>query len=391
MQLIDGETDTHILSETYDANRSDVSEVFSVQASIATEIADQLGAEIAPTERSALDRVPTQSAVAYAHYLRSRELNSATRLADALAQLDLAIEADPNFAEAYADRAYLYSYGQIMSAAKTQLNAALDVDPGAYQDLAVQNANRAPRTVSGARSGLARSRTESCVSFPLALGTRRVRARAEAEPERRYSSSANMRSFFPIPATSPTRSSWRNAHAPSIRAGILTLVYVASIESLAGRIDAALATVQQVSTFDDGDPVNNLYIGLFSSDTSQKVAALRLAETGIFDANSFLLVAVANGYSQLGLDDDAARALDRYESWAQNEEVGAGGWAQYYAVRGDHALALEWLETAIERLESGLADPGYVGLQLLPIAASTPAMQSRLEALRARLDALKVN
>ena len=67
-QLIDGRDEGHLWADTYD--RGVGVGVFALQASLAREIANELGATLAPGAGEQLERIPTESVEAYDLYMR---------------------------------------------------------------------------------------------------------------------------------------------------------------------------------------------------------------------------------------------------------------------------------------------------------------------------------
>jgi TolB-like protein/class 3 adenylate cyclase/Tfp pilus assembly protein PilF len=140
-QLIDTRTDAHVWSNEYDRELADV---FAVQADIASQVAAAVHAKLTPQEQARIEAVPTKSPAAYDLYLRAVLVE---RMADpdpaqirqAIGWLDEAVALDPNFALAYALRAYmhdlLYWFGHDPSDARRALvgesaEAALRLDAG---------------------------------------------------------------------------------------------------------------------------------------------------------------------------------------------------------------------------------------------------------------------
>lgn len=95
-QLIDAISDTHIWSENYDRPFNGI---FSLQSSIAKNVAEVLEAEINPEVTSKIDKHPTNSAEAYALYLRAVHYEDAEEI---FSLLDQAIAIDSSYADAYA-------------------------------------------------------------------------------------------------------------------------------------------------------------------------------------------------------------------------------------------------------------------------------------------------
>jgi len=109
VQLVDAETDMLLWSETYDAT-ADVANLFAMQTSIATNVAEALRARLSQRERTRLARVPTRSSAAYGHYLAALAADhssSGGASARAVEELREAVALDPSFALAWANLAYV--------------------------------------------------------------------------------------------------------------------------------------------------------------------------------------------------------------------------------------------------------------------------------------------
>ncbi|HYQ56140.1 MAG TPA: helix-turn-helix domain-containing protein [Draconibacterium sp.] len=110
IQLIDAKKDDHLWSDNFDRN---ISDIIHVQDEIALLVADKLKAILPESEIRQIEKIPTKNSKAYDYYLQARFLlhraNSPQRLGfDATGVINSvqyykkAIEADPEFAEAYA-------------------------------------------------------------------------------------------------------------------------------------------------------------------------------------------------------------------------------------------------------------------------------------------------
>ncbi len=101
-QLIDARTDMHLWAERYDR---DLADVFAIQSEIAKTIADQLQAKISPTEKAAIEKVPTADLAAFDLYERAKALwgdvtdplHAEEKLPQAAQLLDKAVARDPQF------------------------------------------------------------------------------------------------------------------------------------------------------------------------------------------------------------------------------------------------------------------------------------------------------
>lgn len=115
VQLVDGATDEHLWSDTYD---HPVGDIFWIESDIATQVADALRLTYVDDERLQLENAPTASSEAYIDYLRGqgalsgqyfesgkqfmRSAEPKDALPYALKQFERAVEADPEFALAHA-------------------------------------------------------------------------------------------------------------------------------------------------------------------------------------------------------------------------------------------------------------------------------------------------
>src|SRR5206468_3738779 len=68
-QLVDARTDPHLWGQTYDR---DLADVFGIQSEIAKTIADQLQANLSPSEKNAIERSPTNDISAFDLYARAK-------------------------------------------------------------------------------------------------------------------------------------------------------------------------------------------------------------------------------------------------------------------------------------------------------------------------------
>src|SRR4030095_12356798 len=107
VQLLAARSGETIWSEQYDG---DVRNVLDVQSTVALSVARALQASLAPQERARIERPPTESADAYALYLKSRPFGrfNLEQNAQALALLHKAVSLDPKFAVAHAAIAIRY-------------------------------------------------------------------------------------------------------------------------------------------------------------------------------------------------------------------------------------------------------------------------------------------
>jgi TolB-like protein/class 3 adenylate cyclase/predicted Zn-dependent protease len=124
VQLIRAATDEHLWAESYDRK---LENIFSVEAEVATAVAEALKAKLTGAEQQALEQKPTGNPVAYDAYLRGialwRDDNLLNRL-KATQPLEEAVRLDPTFAIAWALLTRVNSLGYSISATPDRRAAA---------------------------------------------------------------------------------------------------------------------------------------------------------------------------------------------------------------------------------------------------------------------------
>jgi TolB-like protein/DNA-binding winged helix-turn-helix (wHTH) protein/Flp pilus assembly protein TadD len=150
-QLIQASTDQHLWAETYDR---DLGDILNLQAEVANAIAQQVRAQLTPTQQAQLRLAHSVKPAAYDDYLKGRlyfvnEFTKGDSLRKAQRYFEDAIQKDPDFALAYAGLADTYVYlalaGELASdrayhSAEQALAKALKLDDSigeAYDTLGV--------------------------------------------------------------------------------------------------------------------------------------------------------------------------------------------------------------------------------------------------------------
>jgi serine/threonine protein kinase/Tfp pilus assembly protein PilF len=173
-QLVDARTDRHVWGQTYDRNLADV---FAIQSEIAKAIADQLQAKLSPSEKTAIERPPTDDITAFDFYTRGKNLlltttfssSAGSDLLQAADLLNQALARDPGFVQAYCQLAWthdlLYLFGidhtpARLALAEVAIQAAFRLQPssGEAQLARAQHLYRGYLDYNGALAGLETAR-----------------------------------------------------------------------------------------------------------------------------------------------------------------------------------------------------------------------------------------
>ena len=159
-QLIDGTNGGHLWADRYDR---DLTDIFAIQDEITQAIVEQLKIRLLPKEKKAITQAPTVSVEAYNYYLKGRQLFhvfTKSYLTLAREMFAKAVEADPNYARAYAGMASttarLWGMYNVATDADELLaitDRALALDPNLPEAYAARgeglaNSNRRPEAVA---------------------------------------------------------------------------------------------------------------------------------------------------------------------------------------------------------------------------------------------------
>ena len=132
VQLIDGETETHVWAERYDRKLADI---FEIQDEVTSSIAATLFGRVEAARHDRVQRKRTDNMAAYEYVLTGKVLHHWSNReanAQALLMLDRAIELDPNYAHAHAWKACVTGQAWLHGWCENR-DATLEVILGALQ------------------------------------------------------------------------------------------------------------------------------------------------------------------------------------------------------------------------------------------------------------------
>jgi len=374
-QLIDGATNIHLWTETYPGNLSDI---FAIQADIATRIAMALEAELLPSERENIERVPTNSPEAYTIYLKATSTFGMSNVA-AHALLDQAISLDPDFALAYASKARIYASSLISNVGSPGAAAA------AHDELERNIRENAEKALSlDPDSGRAH----------LALGHLELYSWRWTEARRAYEQAYQAGTIFQL--------AWLNAfmgrrdEAVEVAQRSVELNpngwsqyhFLGLTHGYLGEHDAAIESLRKSVELGSVSPITYQWLAFMEIARGNPAVGLNQLQftEQLMGENKILvtLPEIAYAYARIGRTGDAHRLFDEIREMAVDREVGAGAWALAYLAIGDQESALEWLEVAVEKIENHEADPGFYNLMLMKMNVMGDPILDQLEFVEVR-------
>lgn len=385
-QLIDAATDEHLWSEIYERELSDV---FAIQADIAMNIANAVGAEFSLAEQESISTPLTESTEAYDAYLRA--ITSIVDIAPLMDEsevvafhrfLDDAIAADPGFAEAHALKAIEYAFASIRTYPLAQAEVRLQRPQRAQEEIdsaLASNPNLgSAHGALGVLNMVSRRGPEALVAYERALQLSPNDLNAvtdfavfSAQWGRHEDADRLIRRAIELAPDSPTVLS---------PAGFIFL--------LGRNYELAAQTNRTVTRLVPSVIIPYPLLGISEAklgNEAEALEALRFSEELLQTlVGPDQLAQTAYGYWILGLEDDARRIFDQLQQTAENYYVGPGSWAAAYLSIGEYERALEWLERAANVREP---DEGFIILSLLGENALANPILERAEFadVRARL------
>lgn len=356
MRLVDGATDRQLWSGRYDRP---FASVFDVQADIATNVAEELRAELSPLERASVATPPTISTEAYAVYLILESSSPEKRVQ----LIDRALELDPEFALAHAFKAFLLSQqmtgtafgppahsderARIEERVRYHADRALGIDPVApYANIALANLSFFTWRWTVARQAFRRAAGTS-PNDPALLHY----AYLDSYTGRHEDAIRRIERLIPL-----------NPYLPVLHS-ILGIT-----KAHAGDLDGAVESLHTglAAPFNPPQLIERSWLVAVQIRRGNADAALRelrlIEDLGGAD-DALGLPLLAHAYARLGRHADAERLFAAFErSVAAGRRAGAGGWAEAHLAVGNHAEALQWIERGAATIAAHEPDPHFYPL-----------------------------
>lgn len=347
-QLIDVASQSHLWSENYDRPFEGI---FAIQSEIAQQVADALQIRLLADERIQVENLGTNNAEAYNLYLRgiyfySQDNKEGVRKAKPL--FELAIEHDPNFAKAYAKLADLYGrmeYHDEMSLEELRM----------MQRAAVDKALALDDSLAEAHAALASLKLESEWDWDGAERSFRKAIALNPSYFRPHKSLGHMllsvvRRQHDEGIAELKRAVQLNPWSANVQDGLGWGYYHAE------RYEEALAQFRKVEEMFPNAPF--VYVGL-----CQALAMQGMTDEGVVEMEKGAAIApdhawisgfLAWAYGVAGRLDDARIVIEKLEARAKEGSIPSMPMAWAYAGIGDKEQALDWLEEAYQKRDTGV-------------------------------------
>ena len=337
-QLVQASTDQHLWAETYDR---DLDDILKLQGEVADAIAQQVRAQLTPTQQSQLRLAHVVNPAAYDDYLRGRlyftnEFTKPDSLRKAQQYFEDAMRKDPNFALAYAGLADTYVFLAYAGAlprdlayrsAKEELAIALQLDDtigeahdtlGAVSSFFDWDWETADREFNRA---IALAPSYSCAHEDRAIFLALIGRRAEALAE--------------IAKIDQLDYGFSAAHTESV-------AYY-ELRDYPHLIEAS----RRALLLDPNDSFQHYTLGVGYEGTGRLAEAIsEYQKATAMSADSQSVVALAHAYSAIGKKTEAQKILRDLERKLQGTSASPYTMATIYAGLGQNDEAFDFLERA---------------------------------------------
>jgi serine/threonine protein kinase/Tfp pilus assembly protein PilF len=348
-QLVNAQTEEHLWSETYDRELTDI---FAIQSDVALQIAAALKAELSPDERLRVGSAPTRDLEAYQLCLKAR--HHVYRLTEdgfrkGLELYERALERDPGFALAHAEKAYidlLHGLGfgagavppnEAWAAARETVSRALSLDG----------------TLAEAHAML--GLIKFIADFDWVGAEREYKLAMELNP-----GSAEIFDGYGLLLSAVGRLDEAIAlrhHAKELDPlSPVACSDLATSYLRAGRYDEALAEARQLMDLEPDYPLAHSTFGwalIKKGRSAEGVAALERA-VALSPGNTLFLAQLGQAYAEVGRASDADELLARLHGLSQQHFVSPYHMAYVQTGLGDKDGAIKSLSEAVEKRLSGV-------------------------------------
>jgi len=312
-----------------------------MQADIAMNIANAVGAEFSLEEQANIEKIPTESSAAYALYLQALDLRGGDEAVLAVRYLDRALALDSEFAVAYGLKA-------LRLVIRGRINPALQADRARFaQEAAEQALALDPKLASG----------HAALAALHAVNWRW--AAAEQAYERAYQSNPNDTAVLDAYGSFRRdvgqyaeavrlfeRAAELNPNAPRTQLGISY--------RYARNYDAAATAFRQAIDVNPANAIAHIHLALteiYRGNHDEGLRQLTTAEQLYGDsAPSTRLAQIALAYAHLNRPQDVERLFDELQERdrASDNGIGDDTWVITYLALGNYDQALQRLEVLID-------------------------------------------
>jgi tetratricopeptide (TPR) repeat protein len=141
------------------------------------------------------------------------------------------------------------------------------------------------------------------------------------------------------------------------------------VSAYAGEYDAAAAALRSAIEIAPAAALFHSWLAsaeIGRGNHEEAARELELTERLLGDNRAIIyLLDMLYSYSRVGRSADVERLFAEIEAIAQNQDIGAGGWAYAYLGIGDEEKALEQLRIGAQRARDKVLDPGFFQLMNL--------------------------
>jgi TolB-like protein/DNA-binding winged helix-turn-helix (wHTH) protein/Flp pilus assembly protein TadD len=358
VRLVAGPTGSVLWSEVYEGSPRDL---YAIEADIVARVATALGAELQLAEIERSNETQTESLEAHALYLRAiaayREAGGVAAMPDSTratiqSYLDRAIDIDPDFAAAYAWKAYLFS-DALLADGGTEADWASQADE--LSALVEEHAARALRLDSeSSLAHVARARLALVHSRYAASRAALERAQASNPSDSRVlQQMALLHALlgeFPQAIDVARRAIEVDPKNPGSYAPL------AAALQLTGHYAEAAAAAEAIIEAAPGASIGYVLLARAEAargDLARARDALMLAER-LPQQSEMNAIDLAVGYRRVGAVSDAERLVRGVSAVREDRQLNPALRAAAHLAQGDYDGALQEAKTALDSAELGM-------------------------------------